>query len=97
MAGSWVPARGGEVEVVELLLKAGADPNAKAGNGWNGLHEASRWGRDEVVEVLLGAGADANQVRLVLASCICSTGAYGGAGGAGACVCVRGGLVPVCV
>ena len=38
-------ARAGEVEVVDMLLKNGADPNKVAMNGWNGLHEASRWGR----------------------------------------------------
>ncbi len=38
-------ARAGEVEVVDMLLKNGADPNKVAVNGWNGLHEASRWGR----------------------------------------------------
>ena len=49
---------------VELLLRNGADPNAKDNCGWTPLHEASRYcactSSLETVELLLRNGADPN-------------------------------------
>jgi ankyrin repeat protein len=61
-------ARGGHVEVVELLLRhrAGSAPGgnvvhaATVGEAVTPLHEAARWGRCDVMELLVGAGADPN-------------------------------------
>ncbi|EDQ84452.1 uncharacterized protein MONBRDRAFT_30228 [Monosiga brevicollis MX1] len=46
------------VEVVEMLLKHGADAKAKTNFGWTPLHWACREGRVEVVEMLLEHGVD---------------------------------------
>ena len=53
-------SRGG-AEIVELLLEAGADPNAKQERGFVPLHSAAANGNATVVELLLkhGAAADA--------------------------------------
>ncbi|PNH11371.1 Serine/threonine-protein kinase TNNI3K [Tetrabaena socialis] len=48
----------GSKEVVEALLRAGADMAAKGKDGWTALHYASLKGSKEVVEALLRAGAD---------------------------------------
>lgn len=49
-------------EIVQALLKAGADPNLKAENDWTPLHEAVAAGNTEVVELLLRHGAKVNAV-----------------------------------
>ncbi|KAK4207886.1 ankyrin repeat-containing domain protein [Rhypophila decipiens] len=46
--------------VIEQLLKAGADANAKDNDGWTPLHWASENDHDAVVQQLFEAGADAN-------------------------------------
>ena len=51
-------ARGGEQEVVKLLLTLGADPNVVAENGWSPLHEASRWGRTDVIKIIIESGGE---------------------------------------
>jgi hypothetical protein len=53
----------GCTDVVQQLLKRGANPNGKARYGGSALVEASFWGTDhyETVELLLDAGADINQ------------------------------------
>ncbi len=60
----WTPldwaSRGGHDTVVQQLLDAGADANAKGEDGWTPLYWASRGGHDTVVQQLLNAGADAN-------------------------------------
>ena len=53
-------SRNGFKDVVELLLKAGADVNAKSKGGWTALMYASNNDRKDVVELLLKAGADIN-------------------------------------
>jgi len=51
----------GQKDVVELLLKAGADVNAITEDGWTPLMMASN-GQKDVVELLLKAGADVNAI-----------------------------------
>ena len=47
--------------VVKLLLSAGADPNAKASDGWPPLHYAVLYrANPNVVKALLASGADPN-------------------------------------
>jgi len=53
-------ARDGHSGMVELLLAAGADVNAKSNYGDTALHYAARGGHVDVVELLLEAGADVN-------------------------------------
>ena len=51
----------GDVEMVRLLVEAGADVNAAAGFGGNTpLHEAVEQGDAEIVKILVAAGADVN-------------------------------------
>ena len=47
-----------ELEVVKLLVDAGADPNIKTTNGLTPLHNAAIVGNVDVVIILLEAGAD---------------------------------------
>jgi len=52
----------GHKEIVELLITAGADVNAKGDYGWTPLHKAAAAFEDhkEVVELLIAKGADVN-------------------------------------
>ncbi|MEJ5251855.1 MAG: ankyrin repeat domain-containing protein [Chthonomonadetes bacterium] len=53
--------RCGNVEMVQILLDAGADPNVQAGWKKNTpLHEAAREGKQNIAEVLIAGGADVN-------------------------------------
>ena len=61
----WTPlhfaARNGEPAVVQALLAAGADPNARTKDKLTSLHAAARYNENPlVVEALLAAGADPN-------------------------------------
>jgi ankyrin repeat protein len=47
-------------DIVELLLKYGADYNAKSDGGWTPLHNACEVGSETIVRVLIGAGSDVN-------------------------------------
>jgi ankyrin repeat protein len=46
------------VEVVQLLVDAGAPVNAQQDKGWTPLHEAVRQGNEAMVRLLLAHGAD---------------------------------------
>ena len=48
----------GHLDVVEYLVGAGADVNARGVFGWTALHEAAAGGAVAVVEFLVAAGAD---------------------------------------
>jgi ankyrin repeat protein len=54
-------ARGGSADDVRLLVAAGADMEAVAGNGRSAIHWASRQGHADVVKALARAGANCNQ------------------------------------
>ncbi|KAM5356809.1 hypothetical protein ACJ41O_003455 [Fusarium nematophilum] len=57
----YLSAQGGHLEMVKLLIDAGADINPSYPNEkYRPLMEAARMGRVEVVELLLKAGADAS-------------------------------------
>eukprot|EP00727_Mastigamoeba_balamuthi_P010032 m51a1_g5651 putative ankyrin-3 isoform 2 (555) ;mRNA; r:867047-869116 len=49
-----------QMDLIELLLNSGADPNAKNANGLTSLHSAVFWGHADVVSLLLDRGADIN-------------------------------------
>lgn len=49
--------------VVEALLAAGADVNARQHGGWAALHGAAQHGDRRLVEMLLAAGADPSLQR----------------------------------
>ena len=48
---------GGNPIKVQMLLNAGADPNARCANGLSPLHMAALWGHIESLQLLLSAGA----------------------------------------
>ncbi|KAH9065632.1 ankyrin repeat-containing domain protein [Lactarius vividus] len=49
-----------KAEAVEVLLRHGADVNARDGHNWTPLHRASSCGRAESVQLLIRHGADVN-------------------------------------
>jgi ankyrin repeat protein len=52
-----IAAERGHKEVVKLLLKKGADVNARDKDGWTALKNASYYGHKEIVELLKSYGA----------------------------------------
>lgn len=56
----YVASFSGLTEIVDLLLKAGADANARGGRHDNPLQAASSGGHDRIVELLLNKGANVN-------------------------------------
>ncbi|CAI5727446.1 unnamed protein product [Peronospora destructor] len=57
-------AVGGALEVVNLLLEAGADPNFQDARGRSPLHWAARLNKTDVVRSLLEGGADPKMVDI---------------------------------
>lgn len=53
-----IAAHYGRMEVVEVLLNRGADPNIRTKNGETALHRAAHMGRLKICRMLLEAGAD---------------------------------------
>lgn len=49
------------VEMVDLLLKYGADSNVQTHDGDTPLHVAARWGKPDIARRLLQAGANPNR------------------------------------
>lgn len=61
----WTPplhavAKEGYLEVAEILLEYGADPNAKEYTGLTPLHHATQSGQDVMVQLLLEYWANSN-------------------------------------
>ncbi|XP_030850011.1 protein phosphatase 1 regulatory subunit 12B isoform X4 [Strongylocentrotus purpuratus] len=48
----------GYIKVMELLIQAGVDVNAKDNDGWTPLHASSHWGHKDACEVLVKAMCD---------------------------------------
>ena len=55
-----IAGRYSHTKTMEVLLKHGADINAKAGQDWTPLHVAAWCGRGDAVALLLDHGADTN-------------------------------------
>jgi len=51
-------AASGRVDLVKMVLRAGADPNARQQMGWSALHAAAAHDNVEMAQALLDAGAD---------------------------------------
>ena len=58
----WLPlhyaARWGDVKMLQLLIKFGANVNGKTKNKETALHKCGRWDRKDVAIILLNLGAD---------------------------------------
>ena len=54
-------SRAGHVDIVDLLIKCGADCNKSGENGTTPLCEASRAGHVDIVDLLIKCGADCNK------------------------------------
>ena len=50
----------GDVEIIKMLLSAGADPNVRQQGGYLPLHEAAHGGKTEIAQALVKAGARAD-------------------------------------
>lgn len=50
--------RGGETEMIKMLVNAGADVNARDREGESALIWAAQFGHTDIMEILLKAGAD---------------------------------------
>ena len=55
-------AASGNLPVVELLIRYGADPNYRDRDGWSAIHWAAEEGHQEIVRFLLDHGANPNAV-----------------------------------
>ena len=53
-------AESDDVEAIDALIKAGADPNARNLAGNTALHAAAYWGSVGAIRALLAAGAERN-------------------------------------
>jgi len=54
----WATQYWGNVEIVRMLIDAGADVNLKDNNGDTPLHVAAKYGRVEIVRILINARAN---------------------------------------
>ena len=52
---------GGHIDIVDILIAAGASARARQGGGWTPLHAAVRNGNLDAIRLLLAHGADPNQ------------------------------------
>ena len=59
-------SQGGHSNVVQILLKGGANPNIQEKDGWTALMPASHNGHSEMVQILLKGDADPNISTLTL-------------------------------
>ena len=57
-----MPPKNGDIEAVKQHLAAGADVNAKTGDGTTPLHNAAIYGHNEVAELLIANGASVNAI-----------------------------------
>ena len=66
------------LDMMKVLMDAGADVHRKLGNGYSVLHLAARSGFDEGVRVLMGAGADTSgaDTRGRTAAHVATTGGF---------------------
>jgi cytohesin len=55
-------AKNGDIEAVKQHLAAGADVNAKSGDGTTPLHNAAIYGHNEIAELLIANGAEVNAI-----------------------------------
>jgi ankyrin repeat protein len=55
-----VAAKNSQISMLQLLLKKGADINARDSGGRTALIECARWNQDKVAQFLLENGADAS-------------------------------------
>jgi ankyrin repeat protein len=53
----------GHIDIVELLLKSGANINKKDGNGYTALYWATARGFKNIIRLLLKSGADTNIIN----------------------------------
>ena len=53
----------GHVEIVDLLIKGGADCNKSNGYGASPLYEFSRAGHVDIVDLLIKSGANCNKTK----------------------------------
>ena len=73
--------RGGSLEVVEILLKAGADINAVSGDrGYSPLMDAVHTKRPDIAEFLLENGADPNVKGMDSQTAVCIAAGRGDVG-----------------
>ena len=82
----------GRVEVAEILLEAGMDPNLVGDkSGTSPLHEAMRFYREDIAKLLLKFGADPDrenrQNEVSVYVCVCGGGTSDGCS-VSVCVCV---------
>ena len=73
----YLAAQNGHVEVVQLLLDRGADPNLGDEYGETPLHQAARRAECEIGELLLKAGADANARMVLMPFNVADVGDFG--------------------
>ena len=56
----FMASQNSHVDVVQILIEAGADPNKTDENGRSALNTAASKGHEDIVKLLIDAGADLN-------------------------------------